>query len=128
MVTVAVLVTAAVFVIVLVASVEHGPGMHMAPAPPEQETIAVEASEFRFEPSTIESEVGRFVIVLHNIGREEHDFIIEGVDDPEAAHLIHAMTGQTSRGSYDLEDGSYSFYCSIPGHRQAGMEGTLSVG
>ena len=35
--------------------------------------------------------------------------------------------GQTSKVSVDLKPGKYEFYCSVPGHEQAGMKGTLTV-
>ena len=37
------------------------------------------------------------------------------------------FAGGTKRLTLNLKPGKYTFYCSVPGHRQAGMEGTLSV-
>ena len=35
--------------------------------------------------------------------------------------------GDTDDGTIELEAGDYVFYCDVPGHRAAGMEGTLTV-
>ena len=48
-----------------------------------------------------------------------HSFVIEGVDD---FRLI-----DDDRGTVELAAGEYVFFCDIPGHREGGMEGTLSV-
>lgn len=57
----------------------------------------------------------------------EHDFVIEDVDGQDV-EVVHADPGETETGTFTLDDtGTYTFYCSIPGHRQGGMEGTLAV-
>jgi uncharacterized cupredoxin-like copper-binding protein len=59
-----------------------------------------------------------------NDGDLEHDFTIaERGDEP----VVVAAPDQTARGAIDLDAGTYTYYCSIPGHREAGMEGTLTV-
>lgn len=115
--------------VILLLARGFGPGGHGAgrSGGAAEGAFVVEASEYQFQPSTIELDAGEFEIALSNVGRVEHDFLIEGVDDPGAPHQNHAPPGQTSSGTYDLEPGSYTFYCSVPGHRQSGMEGTLVV-
>jgi uncharacterized cupredoxin-like copper-binding protein len=53
--------------------------------------------------------------ILHDLRIEDQPFILE------------AVAGETVSGEVDLDAGSYAFFCSIPGHREAGMEGVLEV-
>ena len=52
-----------------------------------------------------------------------HDFTIDELD----AHVA-ADRGETATGGFSTDEpGTYTYYCSVPGHRDAGMEGTLTV-
>ena len=54
-----------------------------------------------------------------------HDFVIEGVP---GFKLVTPGSGDTDSGKVKLKKGKYTFYCTLPGHRAAGMVGTLTVG
>jgi len=58
----------------------------------------------------------------HGVG---HEFAIEAINggDPIAA----CRASGTGSGSVELEAGSYTFFCAVPGHREEGMEGELVV-
>jgi uncharacterized cupredoxin-like copper-binding protein len=40
---------------------------------------------------------------------------------------VEPFSGGTKNVTLNLKPGTYKFFCSVPGHRQAGMEGTLTV-
>ena len=55
------------------------------------------------------------------VGQKAPEFTLVG---PEGKQV---SGGATSRIVVNLKPGSYTFYCSVPGHEQAGMKGTLTV-
>ncbi|HUF58697.1 MAG TPA: plastocyanin/azurin family copper-binding protein, partial [Actinomycetota bacterium] len=77
-----------------------------------------------FEPSQLSAEAGSVTIELTSEQAVEHTFVVEEASDAE---VVAAAPGETSTGTIQLEPGTYTFYCDIPGHREAGMEGTLEV-
>jgi uncharacterized cupredoxin-like copper-binding protein len=86
-------------------------------------TVAVTGSEFKYDPSTLSAPADTEVTVeLTNAGTIEHDF---SLDEANLKVLVQATETQT--GTFNLPAGTYTFYCSVPGHREAGMEGTLTV-
>jgi uncharacterized cupredoxin-like copper-binding protein len=85
--------------------------------------IEVEAGDLYFGEESLVASAGEIEFTLVNVGATEHDLVIEEADD---AVVVFAAPGETATGTIELEAGSYTFYCSIPGHRSA-MEGTLEV-
>ena len=68
---------------------------------------------------------GQVEIESPNKSSVDHDISIEGNGVNENGEVV--KNGGVSKVSVDLKPGDYAFYCSVPGHRQAGMEGTLTV-
>jgi plastocyanin len=88
--------------------------------------ITVEAQDsFQFDPTALTASVGQTVnVTLDNTGVLEHNFVIDELN----VRLGPIQGGQTSNGSFTPDAaGSYTYYCDVPGHREAGMEGTLTV-
>lgn len=54
-----------------------------------------------------------------------HGLAIEGVQGGE--ELAACSGGEASTATVELEASTYTFFCTVPGHREAGMEGTLTV-
>lgn len=90
---------------------------------PNAREIEVTGSSFAFDPDTIEVEAGEDVAIVLTSTDILHDLVIDELD----AH-VSAEGGDTAAGGLRAEEpGTYTFYCSVPGHRDAGMEGTLVV-
>ena len=86
-------------------------------------SVEVEAGDLYFEQEELSASAGEVEFTLVNTGAVEHDLVIEEAGDTE---VVLAAPGETVTGSIELEAGTYTYYCSIPGHRIS-MEGTLEV-
>jgi uncharacterized cupredoxin-like copper-binding protein len=68
---------------------------------------------------------GQLQIDSPNKSSTPHDIAIEGNGVNETGKEV--SNGGVSTVSADLKPGKYQFFCTVPGHREAGMEGTLTV-
>ena len=86
--------------------------------------VTVEAHDLSFRPRQLEAPAGQPVtLAIHNLGRVVHNLTID-----ELQVQLIASPGETKSEVFaSLKPGTYTFYCSVSGHRQAGMEGTLTV-
>ncbi len=87
-------------------------------------TITIIATEFGFEPASIELQAGEPVnIMLVNEGAIDHELQIEDFD-----FHVHALPGESAMAGFTPEvSGTYEFACLLPGHYEAGMIGDLEV-
>ena len=77
--------------------------------------------DYEAAPETVPA--GEIPITLVNNGSAVHDVTFDELDET----VVTANGGETAEGTTTLEAGEFTYYCSIPGHREAGMEGTLTV-
>ncbi len=98
----------------------------MAKGPGGTLQLAAEPTELAFDKASLSSKPGKVTIDFTNPATLEHDVAIEGAEGEEIATSQLIGKGKTSV-SADLAPGTYHFFCTVPGHREAGMEGTLVV-
>jgi len=87
--------------------------------------LAADPVQLLFDKQRLSSKPGEVTIEFTNPAQIEHDVaILEGDQELAKSELI--AQGETSF-SVELAPGGYSFICTVPGHAEAGMEGTLTV-
>jgi mono/diheme cytochrome c family protein len=89
------------------------------------EIPAAESGALYFVFAEATAPAGRLTIESPNESSVEHDISIEGNGVDERGPVV--KDGGVSRLEVDLQPGEYTFYCSVPGHREGGMEGPLTV-
>ena len=87
---------------------------------------AAEGSALAYTSDTAESAAGKVEIEFSNPQSISHDVEIEDAKGEDVASTELVSDG-TATATAELKPGEYTFYCSVPGHREAGMEGTLTV-
>jgi plastocyanin len=78
-----------------------------------------------FSTRTLKAKPGRTEIEFTNHAPESHNFTLTLKGKTIAA--TPTFHGGTKSITVTLKKGSYVYFCSVPGHRQAGMQGTLTV-
>lgn len=102
---------------------EGAEGEEGAAEAPEGALVFV-AIDIDFQEAPETAEAGELTFFLDNQGGIIHDVTIEEEGDET---VVEAQGGETDEGTIDLDAGTYTYYCSVAGHREAGMEGTLEV-
>ena len=117
----------------------------------ETELSVTGTDELTFEPDEFTVPTGEEITLELTSGGVEHDLVIEdaaevghvgdeghgdhdaddGEDHAEGEndlHVAHADANETVTGTFQIDEpGTYEVYCSVPGHREAGMVATLEV-
>ncbi len=79
-----------------------------------------------YNTTTLTAHPGKVTIEFTNMAPLEHNVTVENSAGSKLG-ATPTFSGGTKPLTLDLKAGTYSFFCSVPGHRQAGMQGTLTV-
>jgi plastocyanin len=97
-------------------------------------TAGAATVDFEADPSgalayttdSAEAKAGEVTVNFTNSSPVPHDVAIEDSGGETIAETEVLAEGSDSTTA-ELKPGKYTFYCTVPGHRQGGMEGTLTV-
>ena len=95
------------------------------PAVEKDGTLEVDADpsgQLAFVTNQAQAKPGEVTVKMANKSGTPHDIVIDGKGKGEVV-----QNGGVSQFKADFTAGSYTYYCSVPGHRQAGMQGKLTV-
>ncbi len=98
------------------------------PAATAGHTIPVSETEFKITVPAQKVAPGKVTFAVRNVGKIQHDLVVSGPGVTGAAKTPLINPGQTATLAVTLAAGSYTLYCSVPGHRAAGMVAKLTVG
>lgn len=87
--------------------------------------VQVAAKEFEFAVSPAQARAGSVTFAVKNDGHAPHDFRIRGAGLEQQTAML--QSGDTAQFTVELSPGTYDYLCTIGGHEQLGMKGTLTV-
>jgi plastocyanin len=90
------------------------------------ELTSPEDGSLVFEPDSLQTTAGNLTIAYANPSPVPHSVAVEDVEE-QLLGESDTITGSEAEISVDLVPGEYVFFCTVPGHREAGMEGAITA-
>jgi plastocyanin len=81
--------------------------------------------QLSYDTKQLTAKAGKVTITMTNMSPIEHNVAV--AQGSKALGATPTFQGGSRTLTLSLKPGTYTFYCTVPGHRQAGMEGTLTV-
>ena len=101
-----------------------GGSSYKQPTGAAQKTLDIKGGNFFFDPKDSDAPAGVDAIKLESEGGQ-HTLVFDNGKVP--GFKLQANSGQSDELKVDLKPGKYTIYCDLPGHREAGMEGSITV-
>jgi plastocyanin len=102
-----------------------GGGSYVPPKGKVVDAVTVTSGNLYYKPKAVATKAGNVRITLVNAETGSHNLVIEGI--PRFELQVNGK-GSKDTNVVALEAGDYVFYCTLPGHRAAGMQGEIAVG
>jgi plastocyanin len=81
----------------------------------------------KFTKGSLTAKTGKVTIDFTNKSSLPHNMTVQQGNNGSVIGATPTFSGAAKKLTVTLKPGTYTFYCSVPGHRQAGMQGTLTV-
>ena len=88
-------------------------------------SLTASKTALKYNKKSLTAKPGKVTIVMKNPSALSHDIAVRGKGVKKVGKTVGK--GGTSSVTLNLKKGTYTFYCSVPGHEAAGMKGTLKV-
>ena len=92
------------------------------------EGTAVTVKDFKIDPVDIKASAGTVALAVSNAGPTIHNVAIRDASGKVLATTKDLKAGESETITAELAAGSYTTFCSLPGHESLGTKGTLEVG
>jgi uncharacterized cupredoxin-like copper-binding protein len=90
--------------------------------------LAADPSQIAFDTKSLTAKAGNITIDFDNPNNAlGHDVCVEAEGENELGCSKVVTGSSTTLDLSNVKPGTYTFYCSVDGHKDAGMEGTLTV-
>jgi plastocyanin len=80
-----------------------------------------------FDTDSLSAKSGSVTIDFDNPAAITHDVAVEDSSGKELGKSDLIAQSKTTLDLSNLKPGTYTYFCTVPGHREGGMEGTLTV-
>jgi plastocyanin len=114
------------------ASQPAAPATSSTPSPAgggASQTLSLAANpegQLKYDKSSLSAKAGKVSIAFTNTASVPHNVTVESSSGATLG-ATPTFQGGSKTVTLNLKPGTYKFFCSVPGHRTAGMEGTLTV-
>jgi plastocyanin len=85
------------------------------------------SGQLAYDKKTLSAKAGKVTITMTNMSPVGHNITIQQGTSGSVLGATPTFNGGTKSVTVNLTAGTYTFFCSVPGHRAAGMVGTLTV-
>jgi len=89
------------------------------------ETVDISEVDFKIDPADVTTKAGSVTFDISNNGDSPHNLEVEGNGIEQVSDTF--QPGDSGQLTVDLKPGTYEMYCAIPGHKELGMEGDITV-
>jgi uncharacterized cupredoxin-like copper-binding protein len=104
-----------------------GGGSSSTPTAPANPDLTIHAEEIKFDQKAYTVHGGDVKIAYPNDGTQTHTLVVQNPTGDQVPPKLRVAPGKETGGVYQLPAGEYTIYCDITGHREAGMQASLTV-